>query len=247
MTGTINEIFSSVQGEGILVGCRQVFIRLSGCNLRCAYCDTPAKETGYCLVEQHPGERDFVRLPNPMEAVSVAATIADTFDLSGHHSVSFTGGEPLLHKEFIRELAPLLDGKTRQGLYLETNGTLPDELEEVVHLFDIIGMDIKLPSITGLPTFWEKHRRFLEIAARRQVFVKVVVGEGTTYIEINQVAKLINECSKEILLIIQPVTPNGIIKDTISPAMALKLQSQAMMYLSNVLIIPQTHKTMNQL
>ncbi|HPX77174.1 MAG TPA: 7-carboxy-7-deazaguanine synthase QueE, partial [Methanobacterium sp.] len=41
MNTRISEIFSSIQGEGKLVGRRQVFIRFSGCNLTCNYCDTP--------------------------------------------------------------------------------------------------------------------------------------------------------------------------------------------------------------
>ncbi|MDX9694125.1 MAG: 7-carboxy-7-deazaguanine synthase QueE, partial [Methanothermobacter sp.] len=41
MRAPIMEVFSSIQGEGLLVGCRQIFIRFAGCNLNCKYCDTP--------------------------------------------------------------------------------------------------------------------------------------------------------------------------------------------------------------
>jgi organic radical activating enzyme len=41
MKARINEVFSSIQGEGKLIGRRQVFVRFSGCNLECNYCDTP--------------------------------------------------------------------------------------------------------------------------------------------------------------------------------------------------------------
>ena len=40
MKTSINEVFSSIQGEGILLGRRQIFVRFSGCNLDCNYCDT---------------------------------------------------------------------------------------------------------------------------------------------------------------------------------------------------------------
>ena len=41
-TATIQEIFSGIQGEGVLVGVRQIFLRFHGCQLHCRYCDTPA-------------------------------------------------------------------------------------------------------------------------------------------------------------------------------------------------------------
>ena len=248
MPAHVTEIFSSVQGEGLLNGCRQVFIRLGGCNLRCAFCDTPVVEADFCLVERSPGSQNFKRIQNPLEA-SAVAEIAAGFNLAIHHSISITGGEPLLHVPFIKELAPLLTGLTRQGLYLETNGSLPDQLEQVVHLFDYIGMDIKLPSTAGISPLWEEHRRFLEIAASRRVFVKVVVGEDTADLEIEQAAALIREQDRvrEITMIIQPVTPAGVVTGTISPQKALHLQSLALKRLSNVLLIPQTHKLMGQL
>ena len=246
MAAPVIEIFSSVQGEGLLIGCRQVFIRLAGCNLRCAFCDTVVADPAYCLVEEHPGARDFRRWPNPLDARTIAALVAG-FGLAGHHSVSFTGGEPLLHVTLIQELAPLLAGLTRQGLYLETNGALPEQLAAVVHLFEIIAMDLKLPSVTGLPALWDEHRRFLEIAAQRQVFVKVVVGEDTTDEEIKQAAGLVKAQGQKITMVLQPVTPTGAVPRAVSPAKALHWQSLALEYLPQVLLIPQTHKIMGQL
>jgi len=60
------------------------------------------------------------------------------------HSVSFTGGEPLLHKDFLKEILRLLKN---QGIttYLETNGTLADEFSQLKDEVDIVAMDIKLP------------------------------------------------------------------------------------------------------
>lgn len=241
----ITEIFSSVQGEGPLVGCRQVFIRLHGCNLNCAYCDTVSREEpAFCRLEARPGWRDFRLLPNPLSAGAVSAAAAE-LGLPLHHSVSLTGGEPLLHASFIRKLAPLLKG-TRRGIYLETNGTLPDRLLEVIDLVDIVAMDFKMPSVTGLPPFWEEHRRFLEIAAAKNVFVKTVVGEETTMKEIEKAARLIKSVAADIPLILQPVSRNGGHKG-ISPAHVLDLQRQAMAELADVRIIPQTHKMMGQL
>lgn len=241
----VTEIFSSVQGEGPFVGCRQVFIRLHGCNLHCAFCDTVlCRDPAFCRVEVTPGRRDFKHLPNPLKAGDIAAAV-EAFGLSLHHSVSLTGGEPLLRTSLIRELAPLLKG-TRRGIYLETNGTLPDELSEVIDLVDMVAMDFKLPSVTGLPPFWDEHRRFLKIAVLKETCVKIVVGEDTTLTEIEKAAELIQSAAAGVPLILQPVSRTG---DTrgISPAHALGLQRQALTMLADVRIIPQTHKMMGQL
>ncbi len=243
MTGLVTEIFSSVQGEGLLAGCRQVFIRLYGCNLNCSFCDTALNEKpDYCRFELTPGQGDFKLLPNPLKS-AVAAATASTYDLTLHHSVSLTGGEPLLHTSFIRELIPLLKG-TRRGIYLETNGTLPDKLSEIIDLVDIIAMDFKLPSVSGLPPYWEEHRRFLKIAVSKETYVKIVVGKDTTITEIDKAAKLIKSVTQNVPLIIQPVSRNGKVKGII-PARTLALQRQALKKLNDVRIIPQTHKIMN--
>jgi len=236
----VAEIFSSVQGEGLLVGCRQIFVRLQGCNINCSFCDTPSNETNFCKIEQHPGYKDFISIPNPLTAEDVAVA-ARSYDLSIHHSISITGGEPLLRTSFIRELVPLLKG-TRHGIYLETNGTLPEKLADVIEFIDIIGMDIKLPSISGLPPFWKEHKNFLKVATKKQVFVKVVVGEDTTEEEIEHAAGLINEFGNNLTMIIQPVSPTTNRIKGISPGRALDLQRLALKKLADVLIIPQTHK-----
>jgi len=245
MAGAVSEIFSSVQGEGLLAGRRQVFIRLPGCNLKCSFCDTVSSgNPAYCRLEAIPGRGDFKLLPNPLRAEDVAA-VAAAFGLPLHHSVSLTGGEPLLRTSFIRELVPLLRG-TRRGIYLETNGTLPERLSEVIDLVDIVAMDFKLPSTTGLPPFWNEHEHFLKIAAAREIFVKIVVGEETTFREIEKAAGLISSIAADIPLVLQPVSPAGRIRG-ITPAHALELQGRALEKLVDVRVIPQTHKMMGQL
>ena len=60
------EVFSSIQGEGMLVGCRQVFVRMAMCNLACSYCDTPYAPQPSCRVEDAPASGNFRNLPNPV-------------------------------------------------------------------------------------------------------------------------------------------------------------------------------------
>lgn len=242
MAYPVSEIFSSVQGEGPLVGCRQVFVRLHGCNLDCAFCDTASSEPpSHCRLETAPGRNGFKMLSNPMEAKDIVSAVT-AFDLRLHDSVSLTGGEPLLYTSLIRELAPLLK-RTRHGIYLETNGTLPDRLAEVIDLIDIIAMDFKLPSVTGKNPFWDEHRSFLRIASLKETFVKAVVGGKTTFEEIETAAELIKNTAPGVTLIIQPVSEIGDIKP-VKAHYALELQQRALRIIDDVRIIPQLHKVM---
>ena len=232
------EIFSSVQGEGKYVGCRQIFIRTANCNLNCAYCDTNFKRADFCNVETSAGSMTFKQIKNPLDAVQVAEII-QRFNMEvPAHSVSFTGGEPLLHWKFIREVAEKINLK----IFLETNGTLPDELSQIINCVDIISMDIKLPSIAG--NFFDKHKEFLKIAVQKDLYAKIVISDETTLEEFDAAINLIAEVSPQILLILQPVTPVKNVK-AIPARKILELQARAFSKLKNVRVIPQTHKLIN--
>lgn len=240
------EIFSSAQGEGPWVGVRQLFVRFAGCNLNCVFCDTPWRQGSpeYCQVEKTPGRGDFEQLANPLTPEQLAAVLKP-MNLPGHHSVSLTGGEPLLHHRYLAKLLPLIRA-TRRGIYLETNGTMPGALEVVLPGVDIIAMDFKLPSTTGLQPYWDLHREFLTIATRKKVFVKIVVNDQTTPTDIEMACEIIQGLAKTVPLVLQPATPLAG-QGTIQPAKALEFQAQALKSLADVRIIPQAHKIMNQL
>ena len=80
----VSDIFSSVQGEGIFVGAKQIFVRFRQCNLACSFCDEPWQK----------------------EAKSYSSlelmTEVKYLDLNKgpHHSISLTGGEPLMYGFF---------------------------------------------------------------------------------------------------------------------------------------------------
>lgn len=243
MQRSIIEIFSSVQGEGKYVGCRQVFVRFEGCNLACRYCDTENAPGAHphCRIERQAGSQLFYERENPLTPMQAAEEINRLLAETPHQAVSFTGGEPLLQAEFIHALRPLL----AVPFFLETNGTCVPQLEEIIEDVDIISMDIKLPSVLSRPV-WEEHRRFLAVARRKDLYLKMVLSAETTREEFEAAIRLIGACAPDTLLVLQPVTPFGGCV-AIAPERMLAAQSFAAKRLRDVRVIPQTHRMMDQL
>lgn len=243
MNENIIEIFSSIQGEGKYVGCRQVFLRLEGCNLNCTYCDTDSKAGTHpnCVVEEGAGTYHLVPYPNPISPERAAELVALAAAGVPHQALSITGGEPLLHASFIRALTP----HVHLPIYLETNGTLYAELKKCIDCVAGISMDIKLPSVTAHPV-WDAHVRFLEIAKVKDTWIKIVVAAESPDSEIDTAVRLVADTAPETMLILQPVTPcGGCMKP--SSEQLLKWQETALRRLANVRVIPQTHRMMDML
>lgn len=238
-TANLVEFFSSIQGEGLLIGKRQVFIRFPGCNLECSYCDTDHNSSATCNFEITPGLRDFQKLPNPvsLHQVMERLTLWKSQWPFLHHSISITGGEPLLHSCLLADWLPSL--RTVLPILLETNGLLTEQLLDIINSVDIISMDIKLSSTSGHSDLWQQHAEFLKATAQKSCYVKAVVGSATTQDEIIHTSRLIAGVRSDIPLIIQPVTAqlsNHGLGDHL-----LLLQQAASMFLEDVRVIPQTH------
>ena len=233
------EIFSSLQGEGELLGRRQVFIRFAGCNLDCGYCDTSFSSRSQCLVEENSGSGDLVEYDNPVPLNRVVVLLNHWLSEypKAHHSISITGGEPLLHAELLELWLPRL--RQYLPIALETNGTLPTALRLIIDHLDYVAMDIKLPSVTGQVTDWQAHAEFLAVAARAQCSVKVIVDENTTDDELSRAIRLVNDVSSSMPVILQPVTRHHRI--ALSVPRLLAMQALAAAIHSETLIIPQTH------
>ncbi|MDI6709452.1 MAG: 7-carboxy-7-deazaguanine synthase QueE [Thermoanaerobacterales bacterium] len=239
MRAPLVEVFTSIQGEGLYVGCRHLFIRLAGCNLRCAYCDTPQAVPDAWRLERTPGRGDFSALPNPA-AVDDVLECLHPLPLNLYHAVSITGGEPLLHEAFLAEMLPRL---RRRGwrIYLETNGTLPGALKRTAAFCDIIAMDYKLPSATGQQLYEAEHAAFLRRARGPGLFVKAVVSHDTSAKELAAAAGVIAREAPGTPLVLQPVTAPGNGTPQVNPARLLALQETALAFLPVVRVIPQTH------
>lgn len=237
------EVFSSLQGEGLLLGRRQIFIRFPGCNLNCAYCDTDHEASAACRVEVEPGSNVLAEWPNPVGLETLLSQIVNWKNSfpGAHHSISLTGGEPLIHWDLLLHWAPEL--RKELPLFLETNGTLPDKLMPLIPHLDWISMDIKLHSLTGERTDWVAHRRFLELAARTECLVKIIIGEETPDLELQLAADLVTGVDAKIPLILQPVTRNAGI--ALPAHQLLRMQALVIDIHPNVRVIPQTHRFMN--
>ncbi len=112
----ISEIFHSIQGEGALVGVPSVFVRTSGCNLRCTWCDTP-----YTSWQPEGEER------------SVGSIVAEVAGYGASHVV-ITGGEPMIAPQ-IGELTEALAGRLKPHITIETAGTVDAQVR--CHLMSI--------------------------------------------------------------------------------------------------------------
>jgi len=230
----LKEIFTSIQGEGLYIGQNQIFIRFCWCNLNCAYCDTDFKKDANIIV--HNTNQTF---SNPVTP-DILSKICNSMK---PETVSLTGGEPLLHKDFLKEFLPLLRNKK---IYLETNGTLVNELKDVIEYIDIVSMDIKLSCSTKQVNKFEENEEFIKIAKdnNKEIFAKIILDNNY---DKNEILKAIEILKKyDVTLIIQPM-------DCRDKNNELKKQDIIELFdfvtdnYDNSRLIPQVHKFLNLL
>jgi 7-carboxy-7-deazaguanine synthase len=255
------EIFWSVQGEGSQVGQSSVFVRFGECDLRCAWCDSPNTwlRARRCRIENEPGSGDFGELPNPVAIADTVSAVERLTEKAGG-LVSITGGEPLLQPHAVVALARALRAGVgaRYRILLETHGLAIDALDEVVDEIDVVSMDWKLASDVRRETdprhgpvadFHEAHAAFLARATRSSAAcsVKVVVTPATRDTELDTVVERVAAIAPETLLVLQPVTPSGTVREAPSARQLLLWLRRCQRSLPNVRVIPQTHKALGVL
>jgi 7-carboxy-7-deazaguanine synthase len=179
----IAELFYSVQGEGSLLGVPSFFIRTSGCNLRCAWCDTP-------YTSWHPEGAE----------VSLDQIVAEVQACGASHAV-VTGGEPMIAPEII----PLTERLCKLGLHItvETAGTVFQPVA-----CDLMSISPKLSNSTPQDRWAAQHGRLRiqpevlkQLMARYQHQLKFVIEKPGDLEEIRAlIAQLGAERGRVILM-----------------------------------------------
>lgn len=227
----ISEVFSSIQGEGTLLGRRQIFLRFSGCNLNCNYCDTPQSR-----------DIDFGEELTTAELYQKIESLK-TPDL---HSISLTGGEPLLNADFIKNFLQ----EYSLNCLLETNGSLPGEIEKIVDFLDYASVDIKLPeheAVSNWENLFVEELKSINLLIEKgiDIYCKVVILPSTPVDEMGFIASRIKEGVKKSSKLSMVVQPSSPLQDwAYCPSKILKISEETGKYL-DVLTIPQVHKLLN--
>lgn len=254
---SVLEVFASIQGEGLYVGEPQSFVRLSGCPLRCRWCDTPHSwsldgKASRCRVAAPPARGGVRHEEGPATPFRVATWVGEVED-GAPRTVSVTGGEPLIWPEFIEALSGML-GERR--VHLETAGGDPDALESVLSAVDHVSLDLKLPADLDPPVplegkayrapsderAWEEARgACLELVRERDACAKVIVSGGHAPSSFTVLLEDLADVAPRVPLVLQPVTPMhgveaapwGLVEDLVVHAQELEL---------DVRVVPQVHR-----
>jgi len=226
------EIFTSVEGEGILYGTKTLFVRLAGCPFTCFYCDT--KES---LPLDSGKEYD----------IQEACQLIDSNLKKQTYKVNFTGGDPLIQHEAVAKLAKYVQSK-KIPTYLESSCFDSNRFNHVLPFMDIIKIEFKTKDSKFVDP--KHYDRLIEsamnclkssVSAKKTTYIKIVVSSKTKLNEFGNLVKSIsNFVSKNQIdgFIIQPTY--GIAEPSLD--LLLNLYDIVYPYYHDVKVVPQLHK-----
>jgi len=202
MKANVSEIFYSVQGEGTTIGAPAIFIRFCGCNLSCPFCDT----------------KYAINCRNILDFKAIY-TIVSKFPAK---RIIFTGGEPVLHDEFI---SYFIEEKPNYYYQIETNGTIYPE--NSIKKLDHVVVSPKMFAV-------DKHILVKLKENARSIEFKFVVDEN-----FDKELELIDELKLENI-VFQPVWNNETREQYLAKTRAIieKVKQIA----TGIRVIPQLHK-----
>jgi 7-carboxy-7-deazaguanine synthase len=228
----IFEIFTSVEGEGILNGTKTLFVRLAGCPFTCFYCDT----------------KEALPMDSGIEySIKEACNLIDKKLEDKTYKVNFTGGEPLVQYEAVSEIAKHVKSKNIPT-YLESSCYDSEKFSQVLPYIDFAKIEFKTSDAEFVD---EKHYLNLidnaieclkdSIASKKITFIKIVVNSKTeleTFKDL--IERIFKEVSKDDLagFIIQP--SYGIAEPSLEKL--FKFYDVVYPKYHEVRIVPQLHK-----
>ena len=226
------EIFTSVEGEGILYGTKTLFVRLAGCPFTCFYCDT----------------KESLPLDSGTEyTIDEANELIDSNLQNQTYKVNFTGGDPLIQHQAVAQLAKHIQNK-KIPTYLESSCFDIDRFNYVLPFIDIIKIEFKTKDSDFVDSkHYEKlighTMKCLEssVTSKKTTYIKIVVSSKTQPDEFKKlVDEIFNIISKENIdgFIIQPTY--GISEPSLD--LLLNLYDIVFPYYIDVKVVPQLHK-----
>ena len=228
------EIFTSIEGEGLLYGTKTLFVRLAGCPFTCFYCDT----------------KESLPLDSGTEyTIDEAKQLIDSNLKNQTYKVNFTGGDPLIQHEAVAQLAKYIQDK-KIPTYLESSCFDIDRFNHVLPFINIVKIEFKTKDSDFVDS---KHYEKLidqaikclesSVEAKKPTYIKIVVSSKTQPKEFEELTnQIFSKISKEDIdgLFIQPTY--GIAE----PSLDLLLELYDIVYpkFVDVKVVPQLHKFM---
>ena len=229
----VSEIFTSIEGEGIFVGKKTLFIRFSGCHLKCRWCDTK-----YALPLDSGTDYQIDEIKDLIIKELQPFT----------YKVNFTGGEPLLQTEAVIGLADFIKKQTNLKTYIESSCFDSELFSKVLPYIDICKIEFKTDDSNVVEdeeydNLLLNEIKCLELAveSNKATYIKIVVTNSTN---LESFKNLVYNISKKIKpsdilgFIIQPSF--GIDQPTVNKLLDTYDIVQPMF--PEVRIIPQLHK-----
>jgi 7-carboxy-7-deazaguanine synthase len=197
-TTKLSEIFTSIEGEGILFGTKTMFVRLAGCPFKCHWCDTP-----YAL----PMDSGINYSVGEVKEIIIKSLQPNTY------KINFTGGEPLVQYEAVLELAKFVRQKGLR-VYLESSCYDAVRFSKVLPYIDICKVELKLrdSKIVNEKQYCNLLKNELEclrqaVNSSKTTYIKVVVTNSSNLKEFKDIVCEVFRIAKPSKLagfIIQP-------------------------------------------
>ena len=226
------EIFTSVEGEGILYGTKTLFVRLAGCPFTCFYCDT----------------KESLPLDSGTEySIEEANKLIDSNLKNQTYKVNFTGGDPLIQHQAVAQLAKHIQDK-KIPTYLESSCFDIDRFNHVLPFIDIVKIEFKTTDSDFVDS--QHYEKLIghtmkclksSVDAKKTTYIKVVVSSKTKPDDFKElVNQIFDIVSKEHIdgFIIQPTY--GVAEPSLD--LLLSLYDIVFPQYNEVKVVPQLHK-----